>query len=274
MAHAQSTPRLDTLTLHSKIFHNTRLLRVWVPPGYDDPDAQAARYPVVYFTDGIATQHGRRLDSIAAALIAHGTIPPTVFVMIDNGGSTKESHAPMRDRADEYLPYPDAPASWVPPLPAPHGNLFPDFLEKEVRPLVESRFRVRTDPAHVGFGGSSYGAAIALYTIIARPGHYGNLLLESPSLYIGDHALLHAADSARTWPDRVYIAVGTNEGTTREARQAMLDDSRALADLIARHAPSTHTCYWVVPGAEHDESAWRDRLPTALSVLLGTGSCP
>ena len=170
-AHSQSPARIGTLTLHSATFHNTRLLRIWVPPGYDDPKAQSDRYPVVYFTDGIATHHARRLDSIAASLTEQGTIPPTVFVMIDNGGSTRESHSPMRDRADEYLPYPDAPATWNPPLPEPHGKLFPDFLEKEVRPLVESKFRVRTDAPHVGLGGSSYGGAIAVYTAIARPGH-------------------------------------------------------------------------------------------------------
>jgi len=36
-AAAQSPPRTDTLSLHSETFHNTRLLRVWLPPGYDDP---------------------------------------------------------------------------------------------------------------------------------------------------------------------------------------------------------------------------------------------
>jgi predicted alpha/beta superfamily hydrolase len=274
MAHTQSPAHIDTLTLQSAIFHNTRLLRIWVPPGYDDPQTKSTQYPVVYFTDGIATQHGRRLDSIAAGLTAQGTIPPTIFVMIDNGGSTKESHHPMRDRADEYLPYPDAPASWDPPLPDPHGKLFPDFLENEVRPLVESRFRIRTDAAHTGIGGSSYGGAIAVYTVIARPGHYGLLLVESPSLYIGGHALLHAADTNRLWPDRVYIGAGTSEGATADARTAMVADGKALADLITNHAPQTRLCYWVVPGAEHGEPAWRARLPAALAFVLGKGQCP
>lgn len=273
-AHPQSPARTDTLTLHSAIFHNTRLLRIWVPPGYDDPQMSARRYPVVYFTDGISTQHGRRLESTAALLTEQGTIPPTVFVMIDNGGSTQESHAPARDRADEYLPYPDAPASWNPPMPDPHGKLFPDFLEKEVRPLVELRFRVRTDASHVGLAGASYGGSIAAYTAMARPRHYGLLLLESPSLHISDQALLHAADTTRTWPDRVYIGVGTKEGSTPDDRQEMVTNARTLADLITAHSPRTRTCYWVVPDAEHGEPAWRARLPAALTFLLGNGECP
>jgi enterochelin esterase-like enzyme len=52
-AAAQSPPRTDTLSLHSETFHNTRLLRIWLPPGYDDPANKSERYPVMYFTDGI-----------------------------------------------------------------------------------------------------------------------------------------------------------------------------------------------------------------------------
>jgi enterochelin esterase-like enzyme len=274
IARTQSPSHTDTLTLHSAVFHNTRLLRIWVPPGYDDPDTQSRRYPVVYFTDGVETQHGRHLDYIARRLTEQGTIPPAIFVMIDNGASTQESHSPARDRADEYLPYPDSPDGWNPPLPDPRGKLFPDFLEKEVRPLVEFRFRVRTDAPHVGLAGASYGGAIAVYTAMVRPRHYGLLLLESPSLHISDRTLLHAADSTRVWPDRVYIGVGTNEGSTADARDEMVANAKTLADLITSHSPHTRTCYWVVPGAEHGDPAWRARLPAALTFLLGDGECP
>lgn len=162
------------------------------------------------------------------------------------------------------------------PLRSPtwHGKLFPAFLETEVRPLVESRFPTRVDTAHIGLAGSSYGGAIALYTAIARPGHYGLLLLESPSLYIGDPALLHAIESVHTWPDRIYIGVGTNEGSTADARHEMVADSRTFANLLAHHASRTRTCLRAVPGAEHNEDAWRARLPAALAFVLGTGACP
>jgi len=37
--------------LRSRVFHNVRLLRVWLPPGYDDPGNER-RYPVLYLNDG------------------------------------------------------------------------------------------------------------------------------------------------------------------------------------------------------------------------------
>jgi predicted alpha/beta superfamily hydrolase len=271
---APSAAYLDYVPLYSRIFHNTRLLRVWLPPGYDDDTATATRYPVVYFADGVGTFLARRLDSIAGQLTARHAIVPTIFVGIDNGGSTNESRNPVRDRADEYLPYPDDPESWHPPLRVTHGRLFPAFLETEVRPLIERRFRVLTDPAHIGLAGSSYSGAVALFTVINRPGHYGMLLLESPSLYIGDRALLRAVRGVRALPTRVYIGVGTAEGATPGAQRSMVDNARELADFLGRQGERVMTCYVVIPGAEHGEPAWRARLPTALTFVLGASACP
>ena len=42
------------LRLHefrSRVFHNVRLLRVWLPPCYDDPGNERG-YPVLYLNDG------------------------------------------------------------------------------------------------------------------------------------------------------------------------------------------------------------------------------
>jgi enterochelin esterase-like enzyme len=269
---AVSPAYIACVPLYSHIFHNTRLLRVWLPPGYDDDTTAGKRYPVIYFGDGVGAFFGRRLDSIADALSARHAIPATVLVGIDNGGSTNESRNPVRDRADEYLPFPDDPASWRPPLRVTHGGLFPAFLETEVRPLIERRFRVFDDPAHVGLAGSSYSGAAALFTVIKRSGHYGMLLLESPSLYVGNRALLRAIGTTPVLPTRVYVGVGTSEGATSEAQRSMIDDSRELIALLTQKR--VQVCYLVVPGAEHGELAWRARLPIALTFVLGASACP
>jgi len=139
---------MKLLTLHSQVFSNTRTIRVWLPPGYNDSSSRLRKYPVFYFTDGIAVFHGRQLDRIASQLIAAHQIKPTIFVGIDNGGSTQESKNPGLDRANEYLPFPDE--FLEPPLPNPHGLLFPEFFEREVRPLVESRYRTNQQNRNCG----------------------------------------------------------------------------------------------------------------------------
>jgi len=45
---AYGCSRLDIVPLTSRIFHNTRNLRVWLPPGYDP----SQKYPVLYILDG------------------------------------------------------------------------------------------------------------------------------------------------------------------------------------------------------------------------------
>jgi len=256
---------IELLTLRSKIFANTRSIRVWLPPGYHHAANRSRRYPVFYFTDGVAAFDGRRLDVLARELIRAGKIPPTIFVGIDNGGSTRESKNPGSDRADEYLPFPDD--SLVPPVPAPHGKLFPTFFETEVRPLVESRYRASGD---IGLAGASYGGAIAVYTAMENPGRYKWLLIESPSLYIADDILLRRAESFRLWPGRVYIGAGTSEGQG-DAKREMVDDATRFAKSVSG---SSQACFLLVAGAEHSEAAWRARLPAALTFLLGDSACP
>lgn len=269
-ARPQASPALsggsiEFLTLHSKIFANTRTIRVWLPPDYASPASASRKYPVFYFTDGIAVFHGRQLDRIAAQLIAAGKIAPTIFVGIDNGGSTRESKNPGTDRANEYLPFPDQ--FLTPPLPDPKGKLFPDFFTHEVRPLVESHYRVNGD---IGIAGSSYGAAIALYTVLQNPAGYRWLLLESPSLYIDNDRLLRLTEHQKRWPSRIYIGAGTDEGEG-DAKQEMVNDVNRLTRAIQNRSDS---CTLIVPGAQHNEDAWRSRLPGALEFLLGGSPCP
>jgi predicted alpha/beta superfamily hydrolase len=259
-----SPGRTELLTLHSRVFSNTRSIRVWLPPGYSDPGALQSGYAVFYFTDGVAVFHGRELGRVAGELIAAHQIPPTIFVGIDNGGSTRESKAPGTDRANEYLPFPDE--FLEPPLPNPHGKLFPTFFEKEVRPLVEKRYRVNGE---IGIAGSSYGGVIALYSVLKRPREFRWLLLESPSLYINHDALLKMSAGQDTWPTRVYIGAGTDEGEG-DAKREMVDDVHRFTRSIQQR---TKACAVIVEGAQHNEDAWRARLPEALKFLIGSQPC-
>src|SRR3989442_15192747 len=52
---ARNSSVAGDLRLHefqSRIFRNTRMLRVWLPPGYDDPENEGRHYPVFYLNDG------------------------------------------------------------------------------------------------------------------------------------------------------------------------------------------------------------------------------
>lgn len=267
-------PSAKTLMLRSRVFNNTRSIRVLLPPGYDAAENALRRYPVFYFTDGVAAWDAWSVPSTVRNLWSSRSIPPFSFVGIDNGGSTRESTRPVHDRASEYLPYPDQ--SWTESPPEARGSRFPEFLFNDVMAMIDSTFRTTRQARCTGLAGASYGAVAALHTAIRYPARFGLLLLESPSLHIGDGRLLTDAAGSIAWPVRVYIGVGTAEGDTPEARARMVKDARALRDVIERAAPRTHVAFSEIEGATHWYDAWRERLPKALISLLAgqdAGQC-
>ena len=187
----RATGAAGDLRLHgfrSRIFRNTRFLRVWLPPGYDDAENAGRHYPVLYLNDGQnlfepATAFAGvewQVDETADRLIREGAVPPLIIVGMDNTG---------RERIREYMPY----RSMHPRMLRVQGRHYPDFLMKEVMPFVEHNYRVATGPENTGLGGSSLGGLIALYTAMARPEVIGRLLLESPSLWASGRQIIERA---------------------------------------------------------------------------------
>ncbi|HTA48880.1 MAG TPA: alpha/beta hydrolase-fold protein, partial [Verrucomicrobiae bacterium] len=79
------------LRLHefqSRVFRNTRFLRVWLPPNYDDAENSGRRYPVLYLNDGqnlfeAASSYAGvewQVDETADRLIREGAVPPMIIV--------------------------------------------------------------------------------------------------------------------------------------------------------------------------------------------------
>jgi enterochelin esterase-like enzyme len=260
-----ATGDLRLHTFQSRVFRNTRFLRVWLPSGYDDAENAGRRYPVLYLNDGQnlfepATAFAGiewQVDETADRLIRDGAVPPVIFVGMDNTG---------RDRIREYMPY----RSMHPRLLRVQGRYYPDFLMKEVMPFVESNYRVASGPENTGLGGSSLGALIALYTAIARPGVIGRLLLESPSLWASGRQLIKESRSVRAWPERIFLGVGTAEAGSAERSRTVVDDVRELVAIMRRAVLSERRLRLVVKdGAGHNEAAWAERFPEALRFLFG-----
>ncbi len=254
--------------LHSRIFRNTRLLRVWLPPGYDDSVNAGLHYPVLYLNDGQNVFEGAtsfngiewQVDETGDRLIREGVIQPMILVGIDNAS---------RARIREYMPH----RSLHPMMMRAHGTRYPAFLFKEVMPFLARNYRVAIGPDNTGLGGSSLGALIALYTVAVRPGVIGRLLLESPSLWASNRQLIRQSRGVKRWPERVFLATGTAESGRRDKDQSMVDDVREMAAILRRAGLDDARLKLVVDdGATHNESAWARRFPEALTFLFGTQS--
>ena len=256
------------LRLHefkSQMFRNTRLLRVWLPVGYSAPENQRRHYPVCYLNDGQnlfdpATAYigvDWQADEAADRLIRENRIPPLILVGIDNA---------QKDRAREYLPY----RSFNPPVMRPQGKRYPDFLLNEVMPFLYQRYRIARGPENTGLGGSSLGAIISLFTAMDRPGIFGRLLLESPSLFVFNRQLLKSSRAFRQWPDKIFMAMGTKEAGSVETDRQVVEDVRAL-ERVLRSAGlrEDRLRVRIDEGATHNEREWARRFPEALTFLFG-----
>lgn len=253
---------------HSRIFRNTRMLRVWVPPGYSAPENQARHYPVFYLNDGQnlfdpATAYigvDWQADEAADRLIRDGRIPPLIIVGVDNA---------QKDRAKEYLPY----RTFNPPVVRPQGKRYPEFLVNEVMPFVYQHYRIARGPESTGLGGSSLGAIISLFVAMDRPGIFGRLLLESPSLYISNRQLLKLSRAFRQWPEKVFVGIGTREAGSEDRDQQTVEDVRQLEHIFRRAGLQEDRLRIVIDeGASHNEKEWAKRFPEALSFLFGLSS--
>jgi len=259
---------LQIVTFNSKVFRNIRNLRVWLPGNYFAPVNRGKHYPVLYMQDGqnlfdeaTAFNHEWKVDETIEFLTGSMRIGPMIVVGIDNAGGR---------RANEYLPYPDPENAELgkPASQDIHGKEYADFVIKEVMPFIQRKYRVALGPANTGLGGSSYGGAVTLSTVLTHPGVFGKALIESPSLLIGERQLLKDAEKATQFPQKMFLAIGTAEEADEKASAKDAEAVRDLEKILrAKGLGPTRLKVVVEEGAHHDETAWSKRLPDALLFL-------
>jgi predicted alpha/beta superfamily hydrolase len=241
-----------------------RRITVWLPPG--SRRRVTPGLPVLYLNDGqnlfdparaFAGATWRVADT-ADWLVKRRRIPPMLIVGIDHG---------VERRGREYLPVED---DRNPATARPLGREYAAFVTRELLPFVRREYATARGAAGAGFGGSSYGAVAALHTALVAPGVFGRLLLESPSLYVGNRHLLRLARRATRWPSKIYLGVGTAEAGSDERNRETVDHVIALGAHLHRAGLAGRRLAVVVePGATHSEGAWAARLPGALEFLYG-----
>ena len=255
---------LHTHELSSLYLGMTRRLTVWVPPGVRG--RRAAPLKVLYLNDGQNLFEAERafagrtwrVSQTAVRLVRSRRLPPLLIVGIDHGGTR---------RGREYLPVED---ELNPSASNPLGREYAEFVTREVMPFISRTYPVAVGASHTGFGGSSYGAIAALNTAMIKPGIFGKLLIESPSLYVGREYLLARAGHVDRWPGRIYLGVGTTETSRQEGNEETVRNVLKLEGVLRRAGLGPRRLHVVVhEGGTHSEDAWAERLPQALEFLFG-----
>lgn len=270
--------RLERLPAFRSQHVDARPVEVWLPPGYDGRRPHA----VLYLHDGqmlfdARTTWNRKaweFDRMAAPLLAGGRLRDFIVVATWNNGDL---------RFAEYFPQ-----AWIPYLDAgmrqalaaralngpPRSDAYLRFLVEELKPAIEARYLTRPGREHCFLAGSSMGGLISLYGLCEHPQVFGGAACLSThwiGSYERNEAVPDAAlrylreklpppDTVRLWMDR---------GDT--GLDALYDQAQARVDalMVEKGFKAPRFQSKVFPGAGHDETAWRDRLPEVLSFLLG-----
>ncbi len=260
------TGDVQTFELSSKVFNYTRTVRVFLPPGYGDAENRGRLYPVLYMFDAqnlfdACTAYGGhewQVDETVTRLVKEGAIEPLIVVGLDNAGV---------NRANEYLAYADNIQN--PGSSEPQGNRLPEFLIKEVMPVVEGKYRIAKGRENTAIGGSSYGGFAAIYLGIHAPTLFGKVLAESPVFWVGNGAIVRETNSLAMAPLKVFMAYGMKEWDKSGANDAEVKMIRQVATNLQSALVSPSDVKIVIqPNARHNEQAWAERLPDALTFLL------
>ena len=174
------------------------LYHIYVRLPQDYAASGSRRYPVVYLLDGdslfpwLAAQH--------LFLTIDEKLPEAVIVGISYGSFAK----PTNRRHIDFMP----PGPGVKPDES-KAEAFHGFLERELLPLVESRYRV--DPKRRVLVGQSRAGAMILYSAFTRPDLFWARIASNPS-WVPGKQIFYGQPAANARDDlQLLIAVGTEE---------------------------------------------------------------
>lgn len=239
--------------LESPQLGNRRDILVYLPPSYN---RSQRRYPVIYMHDGQnlfdkATSFGEEweVDQTLEAASRDGL--EAIVVGIPNLGPERlNEYSPWRDRKHEQ---------------GGKGNAYLDWIVHTLKPLIDRDFRTMPGRGSTGIAGSSMGGLISLYAFFRHPDVFGFAGVMSPALWFAGHSIYPYIKERPFVPGRLYLDVGTSEGSEE------LHDVRRLKELLAQKGYKTgHDLLYVVEmGGQHNERAWARRLRRELHFLLG-----
>lgn len=240
-------------------------ISVWLPPGYHH---SRRRYPVIYLHDG-----GNLFDPVTSFAGTTWRADEALTWLHTQGLDAIAVGVPCSPdrRIEEYTPYLDTRVlAQRPGLGEAAADTYVDFLTDHLKPWVDSALRTRPDRENTLIAGSSMGGVVSMHAWVRRPDVFGGVGAFSTAFWVpGEQHLreIELAIAAPRPPTRFYLDVGGREipGSAALQRSYRRDTERIVTAL---QEASVSVRYTYDSAAYHFETAWAERLPSALAWLL------
>ena len=283
--HVSAGTIVDLGVLKSK-YADPRRVVVWLPPGYS---RRGQKYAVLYMHDGqnlfdkATAGYGMEweIDEHLSRLIAEKKVRPTIVVGIWNTPKRLQEYVPSK--AFNGLPpeYRAKVRALYGGDPLADGYL--KFIVRELRPMIDRRFNVKTDRADTAIMGSSMGSLISLYAIDEYPDIFGAagmlsthwpLVITPDDKPISDEQYEAVSSAFERYltpalPDpathKLYFDHGSETLDANYARYQNRVDRVVRRRGYRQWANMLSLSY---PGEKHNEISWASRVAVPLQFLL------
>ena len=239
---------------------------VYLPPNYYINTGK--RYPVLYMHDGnnvfdrSKATYGNEwnADETAEKLIKDGKIEEIIIVGIFNNS----------DRFREYTPYPSGKY--------PGGKLrdYADFIINDLKPIIDRKFRTRSDAKNTAIAGSSLGGVASFYLAWWYPEVFSMAGVISPTLWWADNAMFRDIESySGSKKDlKIWIDMGKGEADCDPDKTGQWDPIKMCYELESYlekkgYKEGVDVTVYIDKDAVHNEASWSKRFDKFLIFMFG-----
>lgn len=184
----------ETIEFESGILDEKRILNIYLPYGYH-PDSTKT-YPVIYLLDGAMDEDMIHITGLVqfASFPWINTMPESIVVGIANVDRRGDfTHNTDDKKLKKHIPTSGGSADFM------------EFIEKEVKPIVESNFKNNETSTIIG---QSLGGLLAAEILLKKPQLFDHYIIVSASLWWDNESLVNSAEKLDESVKSVYIAVG------------------------------------------------------------------
>jgi predicted alpha/beta superfamily hydrolase len=191
----------ESIEFKSETLEENRRINVYLPVGYSSDSSR--KYPVIYLLDGSMDEDFIHI----AGLVQFGSfswinmLPESIVVGISNVDRKRDFTFPTTNKRDKK----DFPTTGS-------SENFIQFLEAELQPLIEEKYRTTSTNTLIG---QSLGGLLATEILFKKPNLFDNYIIVSPSLWWDDESLLKYTPVSYNTSKSIYIGVG-KEGEIME----------------------------------------------------------
>ncbi|MBE9464318.1 alpha/beta hydrolase [Dyadobacter subterraneus] len=228
--------------IQSATLSEKRILNIYLPEGYNRKDT--TRYPVVYLLDGSADEDFIHISGLFQFnnFSWINRVPKSIVVGIANVDRKRDFTFPTTLDADKKR-FPTTG----------HSEKFITFLEKELQPFIEKKYKSNASKMLIG---QSFGGLLATEILLKKPTLFSKYIIISPSMW-WDNGSLFKQSSPILQPEfsqktDVYIGVGKEGLTPGDNPRVMEVDANLLVEKLRKTKSKNVNIYFdYLPEEDH-----------------------